>query len=89
MISGRSYQKLQILSFSGINSPDGIDLARQIMRSPFRIECKEEELTVAGVSHYYVSVEREVGILSVNKASFRCYECCTLGEQSRCAFGTL
>lgn len=55
-------KKLQVLFFSDIVGPDILELTNRIMKHPLHMQCKDDNLTVAGVSQFYISVEREVGI---------------------------
>lgn len=49
----------QISLFSATLPPDALELSRKFMRNPVSILVKKEQLTLDGISQYYVAVERE------------------------------
>ena len=39
---------------------DVLDVTKRFMREPIRILVKKEELTLEGIRHFYIQVEKEV-----------------------------
>ena len=52
-------QDVQVALFSATMPSDILELTTQFMRKPKRILVKKDELTLEGISQYYIDVQRE------------------------------
>merc|ERR1712032_415260 len=50
---------VQVCLFSATMPPEILDLTKKFMRDPVRILVKKEELTLEGISQFYVGLDRE------------------------------
>lgn len=50
---------VQVCLFSATMPPEMLDLTKKFMRDPVRILVKKEELTLEGISQFYVGLDRE------------------------------
>ncbi|XP_055832056.1 eukaryotic initiation factor 4A-2-like [Solanum dulcamara] len=51
--------KIQVGVFSATMSPEALEITRKFMNKPVRILVKRDELTLEGIKHFYVNVDKE------------------------------